>query len=526
MSTSAKSASGRDQKILALSFAAVCLIEIAFILRLNDGRFFYTLDDPYLHLALAENILRGHYGVNLAEPSAASSSILWPFLLAPFLALPHGELAPLLINFLLGVAILLVMRSLVAVAFPAHSGGLPRRFPLVGTLLLIPATNLVGLTLNGMEHSLQLLCCLALLAGILRGREKPLPVLFYVAIVVGPLVRYELLALSAGSVVFLLWRRERRAAFFCVAATFLLVGSFSLYLRSLGLAHLPTSVLAKTPHFSPAARPVDFVLNVKRNLTDRQGALMGIAWVLLCFAAASSRRSAHERAVAAWTAFALGAHLLLGRFGWYNRYEIYIWATVLLAMAHLFSDAIRGAVAPGSAFRRATLAAAFLVLGCFPYTTALVTAPIASNNVYQQHGQMHRFATEFFPGAAAANDIGVLSFRNDAHVLDLWGVASTVALDLRRFQDVAGWVDPAWIGEEARKHDVRFAMLYSALFPNLPDDFIPLGEMHLGRGRVSATRSVVTFYAVGEEKVGSLERALEEFVPTLPRGVRFERRRE
>lgn len=42
----------------------------------------YTLDDPYIHLSLAENLLRGHYGVNLDEVASPSSSILYPFLLA------------------------------------------------------------------------------------------------------------------------------------------------------------------------------------------------------------------------------------------------------------------------------------------------------------------------------------------------------------------------------------------------------------------------------------------------------------
>ncbi len=31
------------------------------------GPFTYALDDPYIHLALAEEIARGHYGVNPGE---------------------------------------------------------------------------------------------------------------------------------------------------------------------------------------------------------------------------------------------------------------------------------------------------------------------------------------------------------------------------------------------------------------------------------------------------------------------------
>ena len=78
-------------------------IELTAILATNSGRFIYTLDDPYIHLALAENIAKGHYGINLNEFSAPSSSILWPFILAPFSFFKHFEAIPLLINFLASI---------------------------------------------------------------------------------------------------------------------------------------------------------------------------------------------------------------------------------------------------------------------------------------------------------------------------------------------------------------------------------------------------------------------------------------
>lgn len=79
---------------------SLCGLVLAAILFLNDGQFTYTGDDPYIHLALAENIARGHYGVNLAEYSAPSSSVLWPVLLAPFAPLRVDDLVPLCINLL------------------------------------------------------------------------------------------------------------------------------------------------------------------------------------------------------------------------------------------------------------------------------------------------------------------------------------------------------------------------------------------------------------------------------------------
>ena len=56
-------------------------ILVASSIYLSDGHLIYTLDDPYIHLAVARTILQGGYGINVAEYSAPSSSIVYPFLL-------------------------------------------------------------------------------------------------------------------------------------------------------------------------------------------------------------------------------------------------------------------------------------------------------------------------------------------------------------------------------------------------------------------------------------------------------------
>ena len=79
--------------VWALGLAAL----VGGILLLNGGHFAYSLDDPYIHLALAENLAAGHYGLNLDEPSSPSSSILWPLLLAPFTRWAGYEWVPLVL---------------------------------------------------------------------------------------------------------------------------------------------------------------------------------------------------------------------------------------------------------------------------------------------------------------------------------------------------------------------------------------------------------------------------------------------
>jgi len=79
-------------------------VEIVIVLMAAHGHLVYPLEAAYTHLALAEQISVGHYGLVAGEAAAPSSSILYPFLLAalrPFglgvmlpHAFPHHETEP------------------------------------------------------------------------------------------------------------------------------------------------------------------------------------------------------------------------------------------------------------------------------------------------------------------------------------------------------------------------------------------------------------------------------------------------
>src|SRR5687768_7918900 len=59
---------------VAAVLLAGCAAAAAGIFWMCGGDFSYTLDDPYIHLALAENIAIGHYGIDPSESSAPASS--------------------------------------------------------------------------------------------------------------------------------------------------------------------------------------------------------------------------------------------------------------------------------------------------------------------------------------------------------------------------------------------------------------------------------------------------------------------
>src|SRR5438128_9800887 len=67
--------------LLALSLLLLVAALVGATLALTGGRLIYSLDDAYIELSLAWNIAQGHYGINAADVSSPSSSILYPFLL-------------------------------------------------------------------------------------------------------------------------------------------------------------------------------------------------------------------------------------------------------------------------------------------------------------------------------------------------------------------------------------------------------------------------------------------------------------
>ncbi|MFH1514179.1 MAG: hypothetical protein ABIG42_01835, partial [bacterium] len=232
--TQGKTGNDRILKWLPVTiFSVICVIELIAILIKNQGHFGYTLDDAYIHLALAENIVKGHYGVNLGEYSAPASSIIWPVIIAPFARMSFGYYFPLLINFLASIGTILIFRIIVERIFDFYDN--PKK-PLLMSLIVIAlifVANLVGLVYTGMEHSLQLFITALLLLGVIHEiKTRKVALYLLIALVLGPLIRYENLALSVPVLIHLVRRNHVKPFFICGSLiVFSLVG-FSIFLSS------------------------------------------------------------------------------------------------------------------------------------------------------------------------------------------------------------------------------------------------------------------------------------------------------
>ncbi|MDW8003043.1 MAG: hypothetical protein RMJ39_10370 [Deltaproteobacteria bacterium] len=274
--------------VSTLFFFAVALIEYLSIIHLNNGFFVYTLDDPYIHLALAENILKGHYGVNTGEFSSPSSSILWPFIIAPF---SFNEHAPLFINCMVSVGIISLMIKILCISVEFPNKGTFNVILTVLTVLFIIVTNVIGLCFTGMEHSLQMFVSLLTAYGlILENEMKKIKIWLPIAIVLAPLIRYECLAISLAGIVYLFMRNYKRIAILAFLSTLLLMFTFSIFLIMLDLPPLPLSVMTKFSLSSQGIIKGAFT-NLSNTLSNRQGTLMSLFVIgLVCHVVYSSDR--------------------------------------------------------------------------------------------------------------------------------------------------------------------------------------------------------------------------------------------
>ncbi|MCE5307157.1 MAG: hypothetical protein LLG20_05910 [Acidobacteriales bacterium] len=466
-------------KLILGALIGVFSLELTTVLWLNHGKFAYTLDDAYIHLRVAENLARGHYGLNMGESSSPCSSIVWPFLVTPFAGTRLHEYLPLLINLLcaLGTASLFIHTGK-----RFWAGSRVTAFVLAGLL----CGNVVGLIFTGMEHSLQVLLSVALAVGLIRATEEQrVPLWFPPVVVLAPLVRYECVAVSSAALIYLFVCKHRVTALASGTIMIILMGIFSFWLRSMNLPLLPMSVLVKT---GGADGHLGFeLLNnflQRRPLFALVHVFAGYLLAVLCF-----HRKGQDRWLSVSAIIPVLAHLAFGKYGSFYRYEVYLSAFLLPIVFYLLRDALVRS-------NRFWLAIGCVVLASLGFVRAAIDTPIAANNIYDQHYQMHRLTVDYYRGPVAANDVGWISYGNPNYVLDLYGLASWEAYTCRLSRQ------PRCVMELTASKGIDLALIYDEWFQGqVPSQWVRVGQWRLHRRRIAPEFGTVSVYATSERAV-------------------------
>ncbi len=115
------------------------------------------------------------------------------------------------------------------------------------TAVVAVALDLPGLAILGIEHSLHIAMTVAYLLGLVRFvRRGRCDWWWFVCILIQPIIRFEAAGmLVADALIFVAFRRYGYALA-TLAIGLVLVGGYSLFLYSLGLPLLPSSVLSRS----------------------------------------------------------------------------------------------------------------------------------------------------------------------------------------------------------------------------------------------------------------------------------------
>jgi hypothetical protein len=523
--------------------------EIVLVLVLTHGNLVFSLDDPYIHLSVAEQIGAHGYGVNAGEFASPCSSIVYPLLLAATEGLGLGPWGPLLINALAsGLSVWLLLEFYWRHAVPE---GTPRwaPFPNLMAPLLILAINAIALPMTGLEHSLHVLVVIVALRGVvtvaergplfgvdaknangagrLRAEAAAVPLSLGVAVAAMPLLRFEGLAMSAAVLGVLCLLGYWRSACAIGAAVALCLVAYGAATHAMGLPFLPSSVLVKSDVAAGVAGGSKALGALKGLMRGVQDSLVVQRWGLvfamaICALIASAPRGTLSRRspgvlVGLTMVAALAAHLVAGRYGWFHRYEVYAVAILVTGGVYLLRDVLRGLNGEHQTWRRVGILVGLTLL-VVPYIGAAVRSPFGSRNVYEQQFQMGRFATEFFPRRVAVNDLGLVSYRNPNYVLDLWGLGSEKVRRLRQQGDLSAVAMDALV----QNADVDFAMIYPDWFDGaVPKSWCLLSTLETEK--VTSGEARVYFYATRRSAETPMSAALDRFAPTLPTHVTLTR---
>ena len=517
--------------------AGVLLALLAFDLwaglKQNDGHFVYAQDDPYIHLSIARTLaLHGVWGVTPDQFAPASSSPVWTVLLATVRVL-GGEAAwwPFLINVVASLAVLWIADRLLA-RVPTSAG---RFMALLTLVLVIPLPTLVFI---GMEHTLHVACVLALsgaaavrLAG--QGPDRIWTGGVILALLTAGL-RYEGLFVVGAVAAACLLRRRWSTGVSVVAGGAIVPGLYACYALAHGAPALPNSVLMKSDpaRFGSWVSALGVVGDWVGVLSLYQRpvvAVLVIAALLLAAIRAAPGRDPWTAATVLIGCFVCVTllHVCLVKVEWFFRYEAYVVALGLVAVASAASDVGRsfdGREALGANSLRRRFVVACAVVLALPLVSRgaeamLLTVP-ATGEIYRQQYQMGLFFARFYPGEAIAlNDIGAVAWLGPVKVVDLIGLASPdVAHARRRNAD-----DTEFFDATLQHHRAAAACIYDYYFSGsrrLPTSWVKVGEWGMSH-HAAVSRDTVAFYAPSGEKARRLREALERFAADLPAGVTY-----
>jgi hypothetical protein len=500
----------------------------------NNGHFVYSLDDAYIHMAMAKNLaLYGVWGVSKYQFASCSSSILWTLLLSFFyLIFGVNEIIPIILNIIFG---LLVIFSSYLILRRYKVKNIYIFFILISLIFVTP---LPPLMFTGLEHVLHIWISILFVYFVSEElvlsepNKKNLVFIVLLAFLL-PLVRYEGIVLVAATSFVFLFRGRWRSAALILILSFLPVFIFGIISIDNGWSFFPNSLLLKgnfpdVTSFGGFIKFIGFLYNLYIPPEYFPLVIAGsavLAFVL--YLAFRYRKKEIFRLKTTYLLLLLTVNIVLysvySKSGWSYRYQSFLIALGIVIISivffkHVFINAGK------FIFIKISLSVIFLLIPAVYFAAVgfdlMRKTPVSSTNIYEQQYQMGHFLKKYYQNRSVAlNDIGACNYFADINCLDLWGLSNLEISKKRR----AGILTVNDFREAAGKYNADIAILYDSWFMNgdntmLPKEWIKVGEWKI-QNNVIAGDDVVSFYSISSKEEYDLTRNLKSYSDDLPESV-------
>lgn len=520
----------------ALTAVLILLIIVGITLycsiRANDGHLIYALDDAYVHMAIAKNLAaHGVWGVRPDAFSSASSSILWPLLLAAFFKIVGpNDWAALALNIVFAIGTLWIIQAML------RRGGIGSWLSAFILLAVVLITPMSALAFGGMEHHLQVFATMWFFYVLWRilethsskGRDT---IELLLAAMLLTLARFEGAFLIFPACIVLFLERRRILSLGIALAGIAPVAVFAAISLSKDWYVLPNSVMVKAavPQFDTGMHIIQALgqLSLKRIYEAPHMLILVIVAAVFLMQLGQQSPTTNEpvtdglsrrrslRSLLFVFILATLLHMQFANYGWFLRYEAYLVCLgitlISMALAMLPWDWRR------MSWQGWTTCVVLTFVLIYPLVVrsawSLIHTVRATQNIYQQQYQMARFLREYYPKSRVAiHDIGAVSYWTDVHILDLGGLSDMDVARLIRSERLQA----EEVSNLAQRGGMQIAITY--LYPYTPSSWETVARWKMPENIVCA-QDTILLMAIEPKEKEALARNVKQFAPTLPRDV-------
>ncbi|HOV98227.1 MAG TPA: hypothetical protein PK595_01500 [Bacteroidota bacterium] len=509
----------------------------------TDHHLVYALDDTYIHMAMAKNLAKhGVYGVTKYEFSSSSSSPVWTLLLSLFYVIVGvNEWLPLVLNILIAIMVLYVMYKIL---ISNNVNQFVIAIILIVAIFIIPMSALVFVGMEHLLHALLTLVYVCLLTYLIKKPNRRQLILLYILTPILVMTRMEGYFIVAGAIIVCAIFKKWKEGLVVLLLSLIPLLVYQYISIKQGWQWLPNSIIIRSEGsllndidthntvlpYVPASwlnlyygilwNVESYTYLVKIVLID---VLIGISILL------QGKTFKNDNLIMLFVfAVATVCHLMLGKFGFFYRYEAYI-VTLSIFMFGMMLEPYFKIVRNN--FKKLSQIIILLLIIKFMIDAkdgiinringSMRTTPLACKNIYEQQFQMAKFVKFYYPKSTIAiNDIGAITFFNDdIRIIDIVGLADKDVFNLL----MANNYNAETLHQLCQKRGADIAMMYESWAPlcgfkNIPKEWNKVCDWRWTYKIVCAD-NVVSFFAIDRMEKNEMRQKMSEFMKELPPSV-------